>query len=230
MLPTHLVGKLIGDDGKAIAFYNVKRNEIRYVHRGRIFNEKVTTAYDEEKGKALVKELLSYIGMTEAEANLEYLQSKILKAGIVSDLKTTPCVKNAIDVETTFFLPRVVNGLIVEESYYIVGVSNEGQVSNFRIRWPVLKTIPLENREVLSKNTMAAKILENLSANESNCQRAPQLFSIKLAYMPSVASDGDENDQFNDITNEIVYSLKVMVRYMSSSNYEGDNVEMFDVF
>ena len=81
-----------------------------------------------------------------------------------------------------------------------------------------------ERRAVLSKEEMAAKIVENLSETEANCKKQPQILTIKLSYVPSIAADGDENDKVDDIAHETVYSLKLLVSYMPNSNYEGGNL------
>lgn len=229
-LPTAPVGKIIGDDGLATLFFNINRNEIRFVNRTRLFNEKLTTAYDARKGQQLVKELLFALGMTEQEANLQFLKNKVLKGGIVEDLKTLPSLRNSVDVETTYFLPRRINDLVVAESYYIAGVSNDGMIAHFRIRWPVLTMVSHEQQAPVSKEEMVANILQRISLTEVNCQRAPQVFSIKLSYVPSLLADGDENDQSEEIARKIVYDLKLLMSYMPYANYEGGNVQMFELF
>jgi hypothetical protein len=193
--------------------FNLVRGEIKYVNQTRGFSPKSPTAFDPEKAKTRVLDLVGNLGLPESEADLEGLSSNILR-GRAAPPKSLRWVRD-YDIETHFFLPRVVNKIPVLSSLLTVGVSNDGAISMFRARWPILQIDPaLANAKVIEKSAVARAVHDRL-VQEQGCLGSTH-FNMFLAYVPSKLDVPDKDDKIPEVAKQIVYTPKLIVVFMPS--------------
>lgn len=218
------------ESGDAVLKYQLSQGALRYLNRSRMqVSLDTPPAIDEESGMKLVLSLVDTLGLNKDEVNFRTLRSNILKAGITS-AKDLPSVKQAIDVERTFFIPRVVNGLKVQQSMMIVGVNNYGELAHFRLKWPVLKMAQNATKTVVKREDMMNRVHQWVVSNDVQCDKAASHFSMTLAYVPVKPATDDEEDAAKDRFTELVFVPKLLVNYLPASENEGGNIEAFDLF
>jgi hypothetical protein len=136
-----------------------------------------------------------------------------------------------LDIERTYFVPRTVNSLAVVDSIATVGVSNDGLISRFRVRWPLLNIDQrLLRAKVVSKEEMLRRVSAQMEA-EQGCQKiAEERFAMRLAYAPVRGIDGDDKDNVQDVNRIVLFAPKLIVQYLPASSEEGGSVSEFDLF
>ena len=128
-------------------------------------------------------------------------------------------------------MPRIVNNLSVYDSISTVGVSNDGMISRFRVRWPLLNIDEkLFEAKVVSKEEMIRRVYEQMIA-EQGCQKIVEnRFAMYIAYAPVRGIDGDDKDNVQDVNRLVLFAPKLIVQYLPASLEEGGNVFEFDLF
>ncbi len=136
-----------------------------------------------------------------------------------------------LDMERTYFVPRLVNSLFVVDSITSVGVSNDGLISRFRVRWPVFN---IDQRLFMAKAVSKEKMIQRVNeqmANEQGCEKILQeRFAMYIAYAPVRGMDGDDKDNLQDVNRLVLFAPKLIVQYMPTSSEEGGNVLEFNLF
>lgn len=210
----------------SIMKYNLVRGELRYVNRNRGFVLDNARAYNSEMGLKIVKNLLSTLGLPLEE--IGKVEGRVLKGGTVRYATKLPSSETKHDVETTYFISRMINGIPELTSVALAAVSNNGEISRFRVRWPVLNVDPgLRRAEALSRKEVADTVYKAIVENE-NCAGLER-FGAYLAYVPeSGASQND--DKVPDEAKAIVHVPKLVVFYRPLNPEESGQELLFDLF
>lgn len=243
-LPTDAgIGKLIGEPQLVLRDvglkesslnYNLPRGEARYMNPRRMLPQEGGVAIEEQQGMEVVKQTISSLGLSEAEVNFDAIHSNVLQAGIVEGLQATPAQAKIMDIERTYFIPRQVNGIPVEDSFLAVGVTNDGQLSRFRVKWPLLKLVDTQAESVIPMDEIQQRVSTRLLSLAPECQKAPEALAMRLAYVPAEIVDGDESDQVDKASQAVMYKLQMVVHYIPSANEaereESGSIMHFDLY
>ncbi len=221
----------------ALLKYTLSKGMVRYANHTRMLIQlDAPPAVDEESGMKMVLNLADSLGIVREEMDLQSMKSNVLKAGIASANETSS-VRPAIDVERTYFIPRKINGIEVQDSMMIVGINNFGELAHFRLKWPVLKIAQAESKSVVKREDLLSRVHQWVQTNDNQCDKTPTLVNMHLAYVPVNAATDDENDQSDEQLPEPVFVPKLIVNYMPASTEEetgnanqGGYEESFDLF
>ncbi len=212
---------------------NLSKGELRYINSSRRFNfeNRESRALGRE-GLPIVESLIRYLGIPESE--LGDIITKVLKgmaAPIDQKLTTTaPTQAQAVDMEleTTFFINRMYNDVPVFNSFLIVGLSNKGEISRFRLKWPQLTLNPeLEKATPISEEDLISAVYETV-LNHIGCQD-PETFKMKIAYVPSRYDTQDEDSSKEEV-HPTVFSPKLLVFVRPEDTSQAGEVLEFDLF
>ena len=237
------IGKLIGEqvllrrdaDSKASSLsYNLPRGEARYLNPQRMMPLEGGVAIDEQKGMEVVRQTIDSLGLSPDEVDLEGMQSNILRAGIVEGLQAKLEQAKVMDIERTYFIPRQVNGIPVEGSFLAVGVTNQGELSRFRVKWPLLELTQTQAESVVAMEEMQQRVSEKMLNAAPECQKEPEAFTMRVAYVPGEMADGDESDGRNIESQAVAYKLQMVVHYIpgavEAGREESGSIMHFDLY
>ncbi|HOV85243.1 MAG TPA: hypothetical protein PLM79_02710 [Syntrophobacteraceae bacterium] len=211
--------------------YNLERGELRYVNQDRRFDSaKPGKAIDPSKGLEMARKLLSgNIGVPRSEILGKNTLSQVLQGGIARP-GTQDLVKR-YDIESHFFFQRAINGIPVMNSGAFVAVSNKGQISQFQVRWPVMRV----DQSLLKAGVLSQKeVINNIYNRLVQDQPCDQTTSIKklnmfIAYVPSVVTNPDK-DKIPEPARRVRYTPKLIVYFLPDADGEAGEVLEFDLF
>jgi hypothetical protein len=225
------IGILKSPKGTSKLKFNLPRGEIQYVNQGRSFVAENPKAFDPEKSKTLVFGLLGQLGLPENEFSLDGMKSSILRGRAAQN--ETMRWERDYDIETHFFIPRLVNGIPVLRSVMTVGVSNKGQISKFRARWPALAIDPALLQAKALRRTAVARAVQRALMKEQGCIGLETArFDMFIAYVP-LDDDQPDKDNVPEVAKQSLYSPKLVAFLMPSTGGEGKEagtVLEFDLF
>jgi len=212
---------------------NIMRGELRYINSSRKFNPGTDPgkAFGYEKGLQIVQNLLYLLGVPQNE--IGELEGKVLMGAAIpveERLQTTATrqLAETFELETTFFATRSINGIPVLNSYFVAGLSNRGEISRFRLRWPALVIDPnLQNATVISKGDLEDTILAAL-VEHNGCQ-TPETLKMQIVYFPTVMDVQDEDATVEELK-PIVYAPKLLVFFRPENQEQSGEVLDFNLF
>lgn len=221
-------GKFESED--AVLKYKLTHGEVRFINRALMHADfENAKAVEDKQGIAIVRELLDSLGILEYEVDFDKMRSEILKAGLASS-KQTPSLERSIDIERTYFIPRIVNDLQVQQSIIIAGVNNKAELSHFRLKWPILKLAQERTDKVVSRAEMTTKIYRWVLTIDEQCDKTAERFGMYVAYVPVKQATDDKEDVPENIYSNPVFLPKLVVFYLPASKTEGGIVESFGLF
>ena len=224
--PKTLAGMIAGED--SFLKFNLTKGEMRYANRSRLFTPDNPKAIDPEKGIQIVLSLLSALGFNEQNVSIRSIQDRVLKGAVAEPKQVDP--KIIIDMERTYFVPRIVKTLAVSDSIITVGLSNDGLISRFRVRWPLLVIDQrISKAKVVSQEEMIFRVSTQMET-EQGCQKNLEKFAMRLAYAPIRGIDGDDKDNVQDVNRIVLFAPKLIVQYLPGSLEEGGNVSEFYLY
>ena len=211
---------------------NLAKGEFRYINNARKFDINILGREAlGEKGLSIVEKLINYLGVPDSE--IGSIRSKILMgtaAPIQREVSSTTQLGQTytVELETTFFVSRIINDVPVFKSFLVVGVSNSGEISRFRLKWPTLTLNPdLQKATPFSREEVMDAVQETVISH-IGCEK-PETFKMKIAYVPS-----DYEIQDDDITKEqlrtIVFTPKLLVFVRPEDNSQAGEVLEFNLF
>jgi hypothetical protein len=210
----------------SIMKYNLVKGELRYINRNRDFVLDNARAFNSEMGLKIVNDLLSALGLPLKE--IGKIEGRVLKGGTVRYATKIPSSETKHDVETIYFISRIINGIPELTSVAIAAVSNSGEISRFRVRWPVLNVDPgLRRAEALSRKEVADTVYKAILENE-DCTGLER-FGAYLAYVPE-SIDTQDDDKIPDEAKAIVHVPKLVVFYRTLNPEESGQELLFDLF
>ena len=214
----------------AVLKFKLTHGEVRFINRALMrVDLDNTRSVEDKQGIAIVRELLDSLGILEYEVDFDKMRSKILKAGLTSP-KQAPSLEQSIDFERTYFIPRVVNDLQVQQSIIIAGVNNQAELSHFRIKWPMLKLAREKTDRVVSRAEMTNNIYRWVLTIDEQCDKTAARFGMYVAYVPVKQATDDKDDVSENIYSNPVFLPQLVVFYLPASKNEGGIVESFDLF
>lgn len=215
------IGILINDH--SIIKYNLVRGEIRYINRQRKFDPGTGEAYDYEKGKVLVENLIQTLGIPTSE--ILRVEGKVLKGAAARLGSIQP--EKQYDIETTYFFSRMIRETAVITSTVVAAVSNKGEISRCRVRWPALKIDPgLQRPQAISREEVRDMVHKTMVENQG-CVSLER-FGAYIAYVPSTYDVQDEDDT-PEVAREKVYAPRLVIFYRPENQEEGGEELIFDL-
>jgi hypothetical protein len=205
---------------------NLVKGEVRYINRKRGFMPNNADAFDYKKGMGLVQGLLATLKLPSDEFGK--IEGKILKGGAIRYKAKTLLSQTKHDVETTYFVSRKINGIPALTSVAIAAVSNKGEISRFRVRWPVVKIDPkLHKAKAISRKKVAKIVYKTIFENQG-CTHLER-FGAYVAYV-SLKGDVQDEDKTPDEAKPIFHVPKLVVYYRSVNPDEAGEELLFDLY